>query len=205
MPRMTSSDVVHGSCLCRSVAWEARKPFERMSHCHCSMCRKSHGAPFATYVAADAAGFRWLRGEDCIVGYRSSEQPARCFCERCGSVVPGECVEGKAWMPAGCLDEDPGVRPLAHIFAASKAAWYELPERDGLERHDAYPPEYGIAELPGQREPASQPGWMPGSCLCGDVAYEIQLGSWTLMQCHCSRCRKGRAAAHGGNLFIDDA
>jgi hypothetical protein len=50
-------------------------------------------------------------------------------------------------------------------------------------------------------EPASEPGWVRGTCLCGDSAYELAIGGWTLMQCHCSRCRKARSAAHGGNLF----
>ena len=43
--------MVKGSCLCGTVTWEMQPPFERMSHCHCSMCRKTHGAPFATFVA----------------------------------------------------------------------------------------------------------------------------------------------------------
>lgn len=202
---MANEDVVHGSCLCRSVSWQLPKPFERMSHCHCSMCRKSHGAPFATYVAADAAGFRWRSGEEHIVRYRSSETVERCFCGRCGSVVPEPSVGGEAWTPAGCLDEDPDVRPWAHIFVASKASWYELPANDGLERYDAYPPEDGIASVERVSEQAAERGWVAGSCLCSDVAYEMQTGDWTLMQCHCSRCRKGRAAAHGGNLFVESA
>ena len=31
---------------------EASGPFELMSHCHCSMCRKVHGTGYATFVAA---------------------------------------------------------------------------------------------------------------------------------------------------------
>ncbi|HKP55783.1 MAG TPA: GFA family protein [Polyangiales bacterium] len=198
---MPNAELIHGSCLCRSVSWQAEKPLERMSHCHCSMCRKSHGAPFATYVAADARGFAWRGGEQHIVRYRSSEQVERCFCGRCGSAVP-ELFDGKAWMPAGCLDEDPGTRPYAHMFTASKAPWYEIPP-DGLPRFEAYPPDFGFPVIERPREEASESGWVRGSCLCGDVAYELAAGAWTLMQCHCSRCRKGRAAAHGGNLFAE--
>lgn len=198
---MPNGELIHGSCLCRSVSWQTEKPLEQMSHCHCSMCRKSHGAPFATYVAADARGFTWLAGEEHIVHYRSSAQGGRCFCGRCGSGVP-DLVDGKAWMQAGCLDEDPDVRPYAHIFAASKAAWYVIPD-DGLPRFDAYPPGSELAAIDRPREAASEPGWTRGSCLCEDVVYELAAGDWTLMQCHCSRCRKGRAAAHGGNLFAD--
>jgi hypothetical protein len=168
------------------------------------MCRKAHGAPFATYVAADAAGFAWREGEEHVVRYRSSDQAQRCFCGRCGSSVPDQVGPELAWMPAGCLDEDPGARPSAHIFASSKARWYAIPE-DGVPRYDAYPPEYDLGSVEQESEQASEPGWVRGTCLCGDVAFELSAGDWTLFQCHCSRCRKGRAAAHGGNLFAEVA
>lgn len=195
---MSNLDLVHGSCLCRSVRWQAAKPFEQMSHCHCSMCRKSHGAPFATYVAADASSFE-LTGQEHIARFRASPQSERCFCERCGSSLP-EVVDGKAWMGAGTLDDDPGVRPYAHIFVASKSPWYVIPD-DGLPRYDAYPPDSELSAVDQPHEPAGEPGWVRGGCLCGGVAYELQSAEWPLYQCHCSRCRKGRTAAHGGNLF----
>jgi hypothetical protein len=197
---MSNDEKVRGSCLCGAVAWEAGTPFKLMSHCHCSMCRKSHGAPFATYVAAPASSFRWLQGENAIGRYRSSDKNVRTFCKHCGSIVPESVTGELAWMPAGCLESDPGARPLAHIFVASKAPWYPLPE-DGLARFDAYPPGKGEAVSAPVTEAASEPGWVHGSCLCNDVAYEIEHGGWTLMQCHCSRCRRARSAAHGGNLF----
>ena len=200
---MANTELIHGRCLCGSVSWQAAKPLSQMSHCHCSMCRKSHGSPFATYVSAEASGFAWLGGEEHILRYRSSEQVERCFCDRCGSAVP-ELVDGKAWMPAGCLDEDPGTRPYAHIFTASKAPWYTIPE-DGLLRYDTYQPESVLAAFERTREVASEPGWVRGTCLCAGVAYELAIGTWTVMQCHCSRCRKGRAAAHGGNMFAEAA
>src|SRR5206468_465195 len=47
-----------GRCLCRQVSWQLDGPLELMSHCHCSRCRKSHGTPFATYVAGPAGSYR---------------------------------------------------------------------------------------------------------------------------------------------------
>ncbi len=58
-----SGSIVHGSCLCKTVQWEARAPFFNMSHCHCSMCRKAHAAPFATYVGTKADGFAHFFGD----------------------------------------------------------------------------------------------------------------------------------------------
>jgi hypothetical protein len=40
-----------------------------------------------------------------------------------------------------------------------------------------------------------------GSCLCGEVAYEIQGPALRMFYCHCSRCRRGRSAAHAANVF----
>ena len=57
-----------GSCLCGAVQFEAG-PAGFMVHCHCSMCRKHHGAVFATFLAVPREGFRWLAGADEIVTY----------------------------------------------------------------------------------------------------------------------------------------
>src|SRR5262249_25861289 len=149
------------------VSWQVERPLKLMSHCHCSMCRKSHGSAFGTYVGASAHGYR-LQGEELIATYQSSANGVRRFCTRCGSIVPNP-VEGEdVWMPAGCLDEDPGVRPVAHIFAASKAAWYEIP--DALPRFDAYPPGFALETVAQPPRAATEPGWVRGSCLCNDVA-----------------------------------
>ena len=42
-----------------------------------------------------------------------------------------------------------------------------------------------------------------GSCLCGGVAYEIDGPVKLIQNCHCSRCRKARAAAHASNGFAE--
>ena len=120
LARMTDRELVRGSCLCRGVSWQVARPLKFMSHCHCSMCRKSHGSAFGTYVGASAQGYR-LQGEELIGTYRSSASNARHFCTRCGSIVPNPPEGPDVRMPAGCLDDDPGVRPAAHIFVGSKA------------------------------------------------------------------------------------
>jgi len=184
-------------CLCGNVAWEVEGPFEFMSHCHCSRCRKAHGVAFATYVAAPAAGFR-LRGREHIVRWESSPGFFRCFCGGCGSVVPGDAMEGRVFLPAGNFEEDIGVRPLAHIFVASKAPWHDI--RDDLPRFDAYPEGIDAPVLP-DRPPLDPPGAPRGSCLCGAVTYVVEAPPQRSHNCHCSRCRRARSAAYAANLF----
>jgi hypothetical protein len=189
-----------GQCLCGAVQYEVDGPFESMMNCHCSMCRKHHGAPFATFVSAPLAGFRWISGEDSISMYAASSAGARSSCKVCGSVTPIIMKEMNiALCPAGNLDGDLGITPQAHIFTGSKASWYEI--TDSLPQHVEYPPEFGMTGVQRPKvEP--KPGVIQGSCLCGEVAFEIEGTPERLMYCHCQRCRRARSAAHGANLFF---
>jgi hypothetical protein len=193
--------VIRGSCLCGEAAWEAEGPLELVTHCHCSMCRKAHGTAFATYGGAAAEGFRWLRGrERACRYYESSPGFFRPFCSRCGSVVAGDPARGRVFMPVGCLDGDPGSRPVAHIFAASKAPWHAIV--DDLPRFDGYPPGFDAPEVPERPRSHAGEGRVAGSCLCGGVAYAIEGEIEAIRNCHCSRCRKARSAAHASNAFV---
>jgi hypothetical protein len=190
--------VVRGSCLCGDVAWEMVGPLQLMSHCHCSMCRKSLGAAFGTFVAAPASGFRAVRGEQLAAFFESSPGTRRGFCARCGSTLWNGSRGEHVFVPAGCLDDDPGVRPLAHIFVGSLPPWDAL--HDSLPRFDTIPPGMGAAiERP--VPPPAPPGRVHGTCLCGAVACEISGPPLAMRHCHCSRCRKARSAAHATNVF----
>ena len=193
-----------GSCLCGQLRYEVDGPFAMMISCHCSICRKHHGAPFATFAAAPLEGFRWISGADTLVGYESSPGSVRSFCPTCGSVAPLLMPHaGLVIVAAGTLDDDPGIRPQAHMFVGSKASWHEI--TDALPKHETFPPELA-GTTPAERPSVTPvPGKTLGSCLCGEVAYEIEGAPKGMFQCHCSRCRKGRSAAHGANLFYDIA
>jgi hypothetical protein len=116
-----------GSCLCGAVRYEVQGPLEKMSHCHCSICRKHHGSSFSTFVTAARAGFRWLEGASLVETYQSSPFGQRCFCKVCGSVAP--VVEAGAdvvFCPAGALEGKLGVKPQRHLFVGSKARWHTI-------------------------------------------------------------------------------
>jgi hypothetical protein len=44
-----------------------------------------------------------------------------------------------------------------------------------------------------------------GSCLCGEVRFEIDGGFDRFFLCHCGRCRKDTGSAHAANLFALNA
>jgi hypothetical protein len=192
---------VNGSCLCGAVRFTQRGPFTHMAHCHCSICRKHHGAPFATYVASPLDGFKLLAGSDQMGRYDSSPGWYRPFCLTCGSVLPTLMPEhGVVVGPAGNLEGDLGVTPSMHMFVASKAPWYEI--TDALPRHAAYPPDGGMAEVRSPVADAPSPGCTAGSCACGKVTFEYAGAPLRMLNCHCSRCRRARSAAHATNIFV---
>jgi hypothetical protein len=186
-----------GTCLCGTLRYEVEGPFDNMMNCHCSMCRKHHGAAYATFVAAPLATFRWLGGADNIAAYQSSDQGERQYCRSCGSIAPMlvESME-RAIIPAGNLQGDLGTRPQCHMFVGSKAPWYEI--TDQLPQYDGFPD--GIDASGVERAPRGKPGVTSGSCLCGAVTYQANGTPMRFVHCHCSRCRRGRSAAHGSNL-----
>jgi len=44
-----------------------------------------------------------------------------------------------------------------------------------------------------------------GSCLCGEVAFELVQSAGRMMDCHCAQCRRAHSAAHASNIFVDSA
>jgi hypothetical protein len=131
--------MVKGSCLCGGAQYEINGDIKLMANCHCSMCRKHHGAAFVTFVGVNTADFRWLKGEDLLERYQTSPGHVRAFCRVCGSSLPDpDPGATDFYLPAGTLDDDPGARLAGHIFVGSKAPWVEI--NDGLPQFDEYPP-----------------------------------------------------------------
>jgi hypothetical protein len=141
---------IRGSCLCGGVKFEIDGPLLRPLNCHCSLCRKQHGAAFRSRVRVRAADLRWIQGEDLVSYYESSPGFRRGFCRVCGSPVvnwPGPtykpalanpAIASELGIPLGILDDDPGVRPESHCFVANKAPWFEI--SDDLPQYPDYPP-----------------------------------------------------------------
>ena len=130
--------MLRGSCLCGSVRYEVRAPLARIVHCHCSMCRKAHGAAFGSYGNVKEQDFALLAGEAEIASHQSSPEVKRTFCRRCGSNLQFISTKrpGTFSLALGTLDDDPGEKPQFHIFVGSKAPWFKI--ADGLPQHEAW-------------------------------------------------------------------
>ena len=125
---MTPASVLFGSCLCGGVCYEIEGNLKGALNCHCTMCRKAHGAAFRSRARVRTRDFRWVKGEQLVTWYESSPGTHRGFCRVCGSKLLSR-FDGDAasyGLPLGALDGDPGVRPALHVFVAHKASWYEI-------------------------------------------------------------------------------
>ena len=131
--------MLRGSCLCGGVRYEVSGRLAGVLNCHCSMCRKAHGAAFRSRASVKAADFKWVQGEELVTYYESSPGNHRGFCRVCGSPLLSKFDFEPAWygLPLGALDDDPGVKPKFHVFVADKAPWFEI--TDGLPQHPALP------------------------------------------------------------------
>ena len=134
-----SSDLC-GSCLCGAVKYRIAGQALMTVNCHCSMCRKAHGAAFRSGALVLAEHFSWIQGADLLADYRSSPAMHRLFCKTCGSHVAARSDTHPTIVSvaAGTLDGDAAVRPSAHWNVASKASWFEI--TDSIPQHAVLPP-----------------------------------------------------------------
>lgn len=133
-----------GGCLCGSVRYEIGAELTFAGHCHCSRCRRAHGAAFATWAGVAPGALRWIQGEELVERFASSPGIERGFCRRCGAPLVifqgGEVGE----VVYASLDGEPGLRPTEHIFVGSKAPWHDI--TDGLPQHHDWPPGFAVAQ-----------------------------------------------------------
>ncbi len=131
--------VLEGSCLCGRVRYTVEGPLSDISNCHCTDCRKSHGAAFSTYADVPRRHLKFQRGEDLLETYRAESGTKRSFCRICGSTLTcfvdsdPEMVE----ISAATLDTPIQERPRYHIFVRSKVPWLDI--TDGKPQHEGYP------------------------------------------------------------------
>ena len=119
---------VGGSCLCGAVRFRAGLPSKWVAHCHCTYCRRAHGAAFVTWAGFPSAQFALDAGSQEPTWYASSAGARRGFCGRCGSPMffqsdrwPGEMHVARA------LIHDPLDRePAAHVFYETHVPWLDV-------------------------------------------------------------------------------
>ena len=121
--------VLTGGCQCGAIRFAVSAAPTRISICHCRMCQKASGAPFASLADIEHENFSWTRGTP--AAFKSSSIAERDFCAACGTHVlsraPG--VPGAVLLKVGTFD-DPSLfgGPQMVIFTIDKQSFHHLPE-----------------------------------------------------------------------------
>ena len=125
---MTSNEQVKGSCFCGAIGFTATLPSKWCAHCHCSMCRKTHGAGYVTWVGFDTNQVTITQGEDLLAWFDSSKDAQRGFCKNCGSSLffRSERWAGELHIALGCMDEAIDRQPQANVFFDKHVDWMPI-------------------------------------------------------------------------------
>lgn len=124
--------MIQGSCLCKAVTFTITNNPVKVSHCHCIMCQKGHGAAFATYARFKRSDMAYQTGENELITYNSSEDVLRKFCGKCGSNIEWGCSERMPrWVAiaVASLDSPIDSTEMKNLHLESRANWlHSIPE-----------------------------------------------------------------------------
>jgi hypothetical protein len=130
--------VLRGRCGCRAIEYEVSDEFVAAYNCHCSNCRATTGAAFLPWGEIEPEKLRITKGADSLTTLGDVEAIHEVRCAQCLSLVywiSPDCAHVR--VPFGTLSDEPSLKPSAHWFVGSKAAWYEI--LDSLPQYDEYP------------------------------------------------------------------
>ncbi len=127
---MTTKKQISGSCLCGAINFSANLPSKWCAHCHCSLCRKAHGAGYVTWVGFEQERVSFTRGEDHLTWYESTPGAQRGFCRQCGSSLFFRSKQwaGELHIALGCIDDAIDRQPQANVFFDKHVAWMPVDE-----------------------------------------------------------------------------
>jgi hypothetical protein len=129
-----------GGCQCGAVRFAVYIQPRKIGLCHCRMCQKASGAPFAVLAEVPWADFAWTRGTPAT--FRSSSRSARDFCAGCGTPLSYRDVGGPVIeLMTGTFDDPSRVPPTYEVGTESRLAWVdrigEMPGKTTLENTGA--------------------------------------------------------------------
>jgi hypothetical protein len=122
-----------GGCQCGAVRYASEGAPDNVHVCHCRMCQKAVGGPFAVIVPVPKSGFRVTRGE--MAWFASSAVARRGFCRDCGTPMIFDYPHDPGLgLMAGSLDRPDLVPPMVQYGVESRVPWFHgLPDLPGDE------------------------------------------------------------------------
>ena len=112
-----------GGCYCGAIRYEADGTPRHETNCHCSICRRTTGAPFVTWFSVQSTHFRIVNGLP--ARFSSTEKGTRSFCPRCGTQIAFEHVDfpGLIDITTSSLDNPDLVPPRYNTRTSSRLKW----------------------------------------------------------------------------------
>ncbi|MEZ5776433.1 MAG: GFA family protein [Hyphomicrobiaceae bacterium] len=153
--------VLAGGCQCGRLRYALYSVPAGVHICHCRMCQKAVGGPFAALAPVPAADFAWTRGTPGT--FDSSSIAARDFCRDCGTPLTYRGLSGRVNVSAGSLDDPSAVRPDFNLGVESRLAWLadlaHIPDRT---TDQDFPPDV-LAAIVSHQHPDEETGenWKP--------------------------------------------
>jgi len=131
--------MLNGGCFCGDIRYEAAGTPFHLTNCHCSICRRTTGAPFVTWFSVPRREFRFLHGAP--THFRSTPKGVRTFCPRCGTQLTFEHEGAPHEIDVTtCSLDDPGrLPPEDHTRTSSRLRWIKL--ADALPEHPEVRPQ----------------------------------------------------------------
>lgn len=119
--------MVQGSCLCGQIEYEVELIPEQTFNCHCSYCRKAHGAAFVTVTLAKGDTLVIKKGQEFLTEHQNELGGFRAFCSKCGTRLMNYAPDKTAYLAIALSTVDIPVnfQPVAHVNIESKASWHE--------------------------------------------------------------------------------
>ncbi len=114
-----------GSCLCGQVKFKVDGSFQSFYLCHCRFCQKDTGSAHGANLFSATARLHWMSGSGQVKTFNlPATRHTKSFCRDCGAALPSLQDSGELLVvPAGSLDTEMALKPDAHLFYSSRAAW----------------------------------------------------------------------------------
>ena len=114
--------VLTGGCQCGAVRFGVTTAPNRVSICHCRMCQKAAGAPFASFADINKTDFAWTKGSPSF--FRSSSIAERGFCAACGTPLSFGRIDGdRIEIMTGAFDRPDQLVPTRQYGSESRLGW----------------------------------------------------------------------------------
>ncbi|WP_168202910.1 MULTISPECIES: GFA family protein [unclassified Tardiphaga] len=122
MGMAASKPVLTGGCQCGAIRFALSAAPTRVSLCHCRMCQKATGAPFASFADIPNANFAWTRGTPS--SFKSSSIAERDFCAACGTPLSYRKIDGdNIEIMTGAFDRPDRMVPTLQFGTESRLGW----------------------------------------------------------------------------------